>query len=311
MAQYLVRRLLQTILVLVGVTAISFGAQFLSGDPTYLLIGETRGMTQEQIQKIRSDFGFDKPVPVQYLEWLSRAAQGDLGRSLRHQQPNFELVIERMPATLQLTFAALGLALLVAIPVGIIAGIKRGSWIDRLVMLGAMAGQSMPIPWLGIMLILIFGVYLRWLPVSGRGTWQHLVMPAVALSLFSMARTSRMVRSSMLEVMGMDYVRTARAKGLRELGVVLKHAFRNALIPVVTIIALDFGGLLGGAVITESIFAWPGVGRLTVQAIEGKDFPLVQASVTLLALTFVLINLFVDLFYTRLDPRVRLGARNA
>lgn len=311
MGQYLIRRLLQTIIVLIGVTFIAFGAQFLTGDPTYLLIGETRGMTQEDIAKIRHDFGFDRPVPVQYLDWLGKAARGDLGVSLRHQQSNFDLVMERMPATLQLTFAAMLLAIITAVPVGVIAAMNRGRWGDNSVMLGAMLGQSIPGFFLAYLLMLIFGVWLRWLPISGRGTWQHLVMPAIALGAFSIARNSRMVRSSMLEVLGADYVRTARAKGLNETGVIMGHAFRNALIPIVTIVALDFGALLGGAVIIESIFAWPGVGRLTIQAIQGKDFPLVQASVTMLALTFVLINLGVDLLYTRLDPRVRLGARSS
>ncbi len=311
MAQYLVRRLWQTIIVIIGVTAIAFGAQFLSGDPTYLLIGETRGMTQEQIAKIRSDFGFDRPIPVQYLDWLSKAARGDLGKSLRFQENNFGLVMERMPATIQLTLAAMLFALVLAIPAGIIAAMTRGRWTDNAVMVGALFGQSVPGFFLGYLLILVFGVWLRWLPISGRGTWQHLVLPAVALGMFSLARNARVIRSSMLEVLGMDYVRTARAKGLREVAVISRHAFRNALIPIVTLIALDFGGLLGGAVIIESIFAWPGVGRLTINAIQGKDFPLVQASVTILALTFVFINLFVDLLYTRLDPRVRLGARRA
>lgn len=310
MAQYLIRRLFQTVFVIIGVTAIAFFAQFLTGDPTFLLLGETRGMTQEQIDQIRHDLGFDRPVYVQYLDWLGKAAQGDLGKSLRHGTSNFELVMERMPATLQLTFTALLISIIIALPVGIIAAVKRDTWIDRTVMIGAMWGQSVPNFWLGYMLILIFGVWLRWLPVSGRGSWQHLIMPAIALSLFSIARNSRMVRSSMLEVLGADYVRTARAKGIRENTVVLGHAFRNALIPVVTLVALDFGGLLGGAVIVETIFAWPGVGRLIINAIQGKDFPLVQAGVTLLAMSFVLINLAVDLMYTRLDPRVRLGARN-
>lgn len=307
MGTYLIRRLLQTILVMLGVTAIAFGAMFLNGDPTLLLLGETKGMTQADIEAFRHEMGFDRPVIVQYLDWLGDAVRGDFGISLHHRQSNLQLVMERMPATLELTFASLFLALLVSLPLGVLAAVKRNSWIDRLAMLGAMFGQSLPVFWLGIMLILIFGVMLKWLPVSGRDSWPSLIMPAFTVGLFSMARNARMIRSSMLEVLGADYVRTARSKGLRERIVIQRHAFRNALIPIVTLIALDFGSLLGGAVITEQIFAWPGVGRLVLQAISTKDFPLVQASVTILALTFVLINLTVDLLYTALDPRVRLN----
>ncbi|HEU5011431.1 MAG TPA: ABC transporter permease [Roseiflexaceae bacterium] len=307
MGAYLVRRLLQTVLVMLGVTAITFGAQFLSGDPTLLLLGETKGMTQEQIQAFRHEMGFDRPVLVQYGEWLERAVQGDFGTSLHYRQSNMGLVMERLPATLELTFASLLLALIVSLPLGVLAAIRRNSWIDRIAMLGAMLGQSLPVFWLGIMLILVFGVALKWLPVSGRTGWASLILPAITVGLFSMARNARMIRSSMLEVLGADYVRTARSKGLQERVVVQRHAFRNALIPIVTLIALDFGALLGGAVITEQIFAWPGVGRMVLQAINTKDFPLVQASVTILALTFVLINLATDLLYTALDPRVRLG----
>ena len=215
--------------------------------------------------------------------------------------------MQRLPATLQLTGVAILLALVVSFPLGVIAAIKRGSFIDRFAMLGAMFGQSIPVFWLGVMLMLLFGVTLRWLPVSGRGDLSNLIMPALSVSVFSMARNARMIRSSMLEVLGADYIRTARSKGLAERFVVIRHALRNALIPVITLIALDFGALLGGAVITEQIFAWPGVGRLVLQAINTKDFPLVQASVTVLALTFVLINLAVDLLYSVLDPRVRLN----
>lgn len=306
MTTYLIRRLLQTALVMLGVTAITFGAMFLNGDPTRLLLGETRGMSDEDIQAFRERLGFDRPVPVQYLDWLSKAVRGDFGISLHHRQSNFELVMQRLPATLELTFVGLAIALAVSIPLGVLAAVRRNTWIDRLAMLGAMLGQSIPVFWLGVMLMLVFGVTLKWLPVSGRGGWQNIILPAITVGVFSMARNARMIRSSMLEVLGQDYVRTARAKGVAEQGVVLRHAFRNALIPIVTLIALDFGALLGGAVITEQIFAWPGVGRLVLQAINTKDFPLVQAAVTVLALTFVLINLAVDLLYTALDPRVRL-----
>lgn len=306
MTTYLIRRLLQTALVMLGVTAITFGAMFLSGDPTRLLLGETRGMSDEDIQAFRERLGFDRPVPIQYLDWLGKAVRGDFGISLHHRQSNFELVMQRLPATLELTFGGLAIALAVSIPLGVLAAVRRDTWVDRLAMVGAMFGQSIPVFWLGVMLMLVFGVTLNWLPVSGRGGWQNIILPAITVGVFSMARNARMIRSSMLEVLGQDYVRTARAKGMAEQAVVLRHAFRNALIPIVTLVALDFGALLGGAVITEQIFAWPGVGRLVLQAINTKDFPLVQAAVTVLALTFVLINLATDLLYTALDPRVRL-----
>ena len=306
MGTFLVRRLLQTIVVMIGVTAISFGAMFLKGDPTLMLLGETRGMTQADVDAFRQRMGFDRPVIVQYFDWLSQAVRGDFGTSLHHRQSNFTLVMERLPATLQLTVVAIVVALLLSFPLGVIAAVKRDSWIDRFAMLGALIGQSIPVFWLGIMLILLFGVALRWLPVSGRDGYASLIMPAITVAVFSMARNARMIRSSMLEVLGADYIRTARSKGLNERNVVIRHALRNALIPVVTLIAIDFGALLGGAVITEQIFAWPGVGRLVLQAINTKDFPLVQASVTILALTFVVINFMVDLLYTVLDPRVRL-----
>jgi peptide/nickel transport system permease protein len=306
MTAYLIRRLLQTVLVMIGVTAITFGAMFLTGDPTLLLLGETRGMTEADIQAVRERYGFDRPVPIQYLDWLSKAVRGDFGVSLHHRQDNFEMVMSRLPATLELTFVGLGLALLVSVPLGVVAAVRRDTWIDRVAMIGAMFGQSIPVFWLGVMLMLFFGVTLRWLPVSGRGELVNIILPAITVGVFSMARNARMIRSSMLEVLGQDYVRTARAKGVREYTVVLGHAFRNALLPIVTLVALDFGALLGGAVITEQIFAWPGVGRLVLQAVNTKDFPLVQAAVTILALTFVLINLVVDVLYTALDPRVRL-----
>jgi len=306
MGTFLLRRLLQTAIVMIGVTAISFGAMFLNGDPTLLLLGETRGMSEQDIQAFRERMGFDRPVIVQYLDWLGKAARGDFGISLHHRQSNFQLVMQRLPATLELALAAMAIALAVSFPLGILAAVRRDTWIDRAAMLGALFGQSLPVFWLGIMLMLVFAVTLKWVPVSGRDGFRALILPAITVGVFGMARNARMIRSAMLEVLAQDYIRTARAKGLRELAVLRRHALRNALIPVVTLIALDFGALVGGAVITEQIFAWPGVGRLTLQAISTKDFPLVQTAVTVLALSFVLINLFVDLLYSVLDPRIRL-----
>ncbi|HEX2988977.1 MAG TPA: ABC transporter permease [Chloroflexota bacterium] len=304
MLPYIIRRLAQTVLVLLGVTALSFGTMFLSGDPTMLMAGET--WTVEQVNEFSHQMGFDRPWYVQYGDFLSKAVRGDFGVSLRQQQPTFSLVMERMPNTLQLAAAALAIALCFGLPVGVLAALRRGSIWDNMLMLGGLLGQSLPVFWLGLLLIMVFSVGLGWFPVAGIGTPRHLVLPAVTLGLFSTAYVARVARSSMLEVLGRDYVRTAHAKGLPPRAVILRHALRNALIPLVTVIGLQAGQLLGGAVITETIFAWPGVGRLTIQAVQGKDLPLVQACVTLLAANFVFINLLVDLLYTYLDPRIRL-----
>ncbi len=303
MTAYILRRLLQTVLVILGVSALSFGSMFLSGDPTMVMASES--WTRQQIDDFRHQMGFDRPWFVQYLDFLSRAAHGDLGVSLRQQQPVSQLLLQRVPATLELAAAAMAVAVGLGIPAGVIAATRRNSPVDRSLMLGALFGQSMPVFWLGLLLAMIFAVMLGWFPVAGRGGWQHLVLPATSLGLFSVAYNARMTRSAVLETLGQDYIRTAQAKGLSAFRVLTRHALRNALIPIVTVAGLQFGNLLGGAVITETIFAWPGVGRLTIQAIQGKDLPLVQASVTFLATIFVALNLVIDLFYVVLDPRVR------
>jgi ABC-type dipeptide/oligopeptide/nickel transport system permease component len=306
LVQYTVRRLLQAIIVLFGVTIVTFSVNFLAGDPTYTLLGDVRGMTQEQIDAFRHKMGFDRPVVVQYGDWLWKAVRGDLGSSLRYKEANITVIRERLPATLQLAGAALACSLIIAIPLGVVAATNRNSFWDGFSMVLALVGQSIPSFWLGLMLMMIFAVYFRLLPVSGRGGIENMVLPTITMSVYSIALNTRMVRSSMLEVLGQDYVRTARAKGLRERMVLVQHALRNALIPVVTLIGMSFGGLLGGALIVESIFAWPGMGQLTIMAIYGKDLPLLQACVTLFAVTFVLANLIVDFAYVYLDPRVRL-----
>lgn len=303
MLEYVVRRLLLAVLVLFGVSVVSFGMMFLSGDPASALAGDN--WTRQQIDEFRRIMGFDRPWYVQYRDFIRNAVRGNFGKSLRQHQPVFGLLIDRLPATLQLTGAALLLSVTIATPVGILSAVRRNSLNDRVAMLLALAGQSMPVFWVGSMLILIFGVRLQWLPIAGREGLAHLILPAAALGFFSVARNARVVRSSMLEVLGADYVRTARAKGLPGAQVVMKHAFKNALLPVVTLLGLDVGHLLSGAVITETIFAWPGVGRLTVEAVLGKDLPLVQAVVIFLAAVFVIINLAVDILYGALDPRVR------
>lgn len=301
---YILKRLFHSIFVLVGISLVVFIILHLTGDPAALLM--PMDATPEQVAEFRKEMGFTDPVIVQYWRFFKGTLHGDFGNSFRHSQPALDLVLERMPATIQLTIAALVLALLIAIPVGIFSAIRRNSILDHIGMTGALLGQSTPVFWLGIMLILIFSVTLQWFPSSGRGEIQHLILPAITLGMFSMARTARMMRSSMLEVLGQEYIKTAKAKGLAPRVVILKHALKNASIPVVTIIGMELGTLLGGAVITETIFAWPGVGRLAVQAIYNRDYPVVQAAVFILASIFVLVNLIVDIIYTYLDPRVKL-----
>jgi peptide/nickel transport system permease protein len=305
MKGYILKRFFHSIFVLVGISLVVFIILHLTGDPAALLM--PMDATPEQVAQFRKEMGFEDPLIVQYWRFFKGTLRGDFGQSFRHSQPALDLVMERMPATIQLTAAAMVIALAVAIPVGIISAIRRNSILDHIGMTGALLGQSTPVFWLGIMLILIFSVTIQWFPSSGRGEIQHLVLPAVTLGMFTMARTARMMRSSMLEVMGQEYMKTAKAKGLSPGMVIFKHALKNAAIPVVTIVGMELGTLLGGAVITETIFAWPGVGRLAVQAIYNRDYPVVQAAVFLLASIFVLVNLIVDLMYTYLDPRVKLG----
>jgi len=260
--------------------------------------------SKAEIEKLREQLGFNDPLHVQYWRFASRAVQGDLGVSLYHRVPAINLIFERLPASLELAVAAMLLALVVSIPLGILSAVKRGSAWDVASMLGALFGLSMPHFWLGIMMILLFSVTLGWLPTSGRGTLAQLIMPSVALGLSLMAMFARLTRSVMLEVLSQDYVRTARAKGLKERLVIGKHALKNALIPLVTVAGMQFGFLIGGTVIIETVFAWPGVGRLVVQAIFSRDYPLVQAAVLVLAVLFVSINLLVDLIYLYLDPQI-------
>jgi peptide/nickel transport system permease protein len=320
MSGYLFRRLWQSVLVLLGISIIIFTILHLTGDPTLLLLPPEA--TKEDIENFRKLMGFNDPLFIRWPPWeylsppwrfltdtqygrfFTGVLHGDFGNSLRHQQPAMGLVLERMPATVQLTVTAMLLAVVVAVPVGIVSAVRRNSFLDHAGMVFALLGQSMPVYWLGIMFILLFAVRLNLLPAFGSGSWQHLVLPGITLGAFSMARIARLTRSSMLEVLGQEYVRTARAKGVSEMRIVLKHTLKNAAIPVITVIGLDLGTLLGGAVITETIFAWPGVGRLAVQAIANRDYPVVQAAVFMLASIFILINYLVDMLYTYVDPRV-------
>lgn len=303
MIGYVTRKVLHTAFVALGVVTLVFAALRLSGDPAATMLPGDASV--DELHALRRALGLDRPLSIQYVQFLADAVRGDFGTSFRHQQPALGLVLERLPATLELAFAALFLSVVIAAPLGIVAAVYRGRVPDMLAMAFAVVGQATPFFWMGIMLILIVSLELGWLPTSGRGTWQHLVLPAVTLATHLAAILARLTRTSMLEVLGQHYITTARAKGLRERSVILVHALKNAAVPVVTLIGLQFGTLLGGAVVTETVFAWPGVGRLAVQSIFVRDYPVVQASVFVLALSFVTINLVVDLLYGYLDPRIR------
>jgi peptide/nickel transport system permease protein len=306
MKSYALRQLVQLAVVIVGISMLVFAILHVIGDPVLLLLPQNAG--KEEYERYHKLLGLDKPIYVQYWKFASRAAQGDFGTSWYTSTPAFKLVLERMPPTLYLTTAGLATALLIALPLGILAALKRHSFIDNLCTMVAVAGQAMPIFWLGIMLIIIFAVRLKALPASGYGSWQHFLMPAFTLGAFLAPITMRLVRSGVIEILNMDYIRTARAKGFAEPTVIVKHAFRNACIPVITVLGLQFGQLLGGAIVTETVFAWPGVATLTVDSIRNQDFPVVQCAVVLLALIIVAINFLVDMVVGLLDPRIRLGA---
>lgn len=305
MWRYLLRRLFYSIFVLIGVSLIVFITIRLTGDPVSMLL-QDGNPTQEDIDELRRLLDLDKPIPLQYVSFIAKAVQGDFGRSFHYSTPALGLVLERMPATITLTLSSMLVALLIAFPMGILSAIYRGRPADVGVRIFALFGISMPNFWLGIILIIVFGVQLRWLPVSGNQTWKHLILPSVALGMSLTGSLTRLLRSSMLDVLSDDYVRTARAKGLGGRRVLIGHALRNALIPVMTIIGLQFGLLLGGSVIIENVFSWPGVGRLVVNSIGVRDYPVVQAAVLLLAVILLLANLIVDLLYTVVDPRVTL-----
>ena len=302
---YLFRRLSQSLFVLLGLSVVVFGLLHLSGDPIRLLA--PLDTTAEELEVMRKAHGLDRPLPEQYWNFLTNALQGDFGKSIRNGLPALELALERLPATAVLTLTAYSIALIVAFPIGILAAINMNTWIDRILMGFALLGQSMPVFWLGILLMLLFAVNLQILPATGRHDgWRSLILPGITLGMFNMARTARLLRSELLEVMGVDYIKTARGKGLSEQVVIWRHALRNALIPMVTLLGLDLGALLAGSVITETIFAWPGIGRLAVDSIYARDFPVVQAVVCVVAVVYVAINLLVDILYVFLDPRIRL-----
>jgi len=303
MASLLLPRLVYAMLVLFGVAIAVFFLIRIGGDPSALFLPPEASLAD--IARFRHQMGFDRSLTAQLLDFLGRAAQGDFGRSLRYDQPAMQLVLERMPATLQLSAVALVISIVLSVPIAILAAIHRDTLIDRGGLLVSLIGQSFPTFWLALMLILIFSEKLGLLPPSGRGTWRQLIMPAFSLAVYSTGIITRLLRSSMIEVLQSDYVRTARSKGISEWRVILVHALRNAVIPTLTVIGLQVGALLGGAVITEEIFAYPGVGRLAIQAIANRDFTIIQAFVVLMALVIVSINVLVDVGYTLLDPRLR------
>lgn len=306
MWRYILRRLVMLIPVLFGISIFVFLLMHLTpGDPALLMLGEHAPTAQ--LEALREELGLNDSLPVQYWNWLKRAVRFDFGRSLRSKKLVTREILDRLPATAQLATAAVGISIIIGVPVGIISAARPNSWFDNIAMIGALTGVGMPAFWQGIMLILVFSVSLGWFPSSGRmGGWQYLVLPAVTLGTAATASVARMTRSSMLEVLQQDYIRTARSKGLPRRAVILVHGLRNALIPVVTMIGLQFGGLMSGAVLTETIFAWPGIGRMVVEAINNKDFPLVQGTIMTIALLYALVNLVVDVLYAFLDPRLRV-----
>jgi len=306
-SRYLVRRLALSLTAMLGVVTIVFVLLHISGDPATLLV--TQDATRQDMERIRQAYGLDQPLSVQYARFIARVARGDLGYSYRQGVPVSELISEHFGATFELTLAALAVAMLLGVALGMVAAARRGTGADATAMTIALLGTSMPSFWLGILLIIVFGVKLGWLPVSGYGGLNHLVMPAFVLGGSYAAQVSRLTRTSLLDVLAQDYIRTGLAKGLTGRVLLFKHALRNAALPVLTILGLSFGQMLGGALIVESIFAWPGMGRLAVQAVLGRDFPVVQGATIVGAAVFLAVNLTVDLAYGWVDPRLRSAAR--
>ena len=305
MALYILKRMGQALGAMFVITVVVFLLIRLApGDPARLMLPETA--TKEEVEALRVRLGLDRPLPVQFWRFMGDLVRLDLGTSFFYQKPVAEIIWLHFPRTALLGGVSLVLSLLLGIPLGIIAAVREKRLMDFVAMGLAVIGQSIPIFWLGFMLVLFFSVKLRWLPTSGTGSWEHLVLPAVTLSAFTMALVSRLVRSGMLDILGEDYIRTARAKGLSETWVILRHGFRNLMIPVVTVVGLSVGILLAGSVVTESVFAWPGIGLMIMTAVSARDYPLIQASTLFVAFIVVCVNLMVDLLYVYLDPRIRL-----
>src|SRR5215475_8296916 len=300
---FLAQRIVRALIALWLVSTVVFVVMRLSGDPVPLLLPPDAPTSE--ILRVRHDLGLDRPWPVQYATFIGHALGGDFGRSIHYRQPAWTVVMGYLPATLELGLTAFGLAVLVAVPIGMLSAVRRNSPVDHAAMGMALVGQSAPTFFLGLLFILTLSLKLGWFPTSGRGGWQHLVLPALTLGAFAMASIARLTRSAVLDALGQDYVRTARAKGLPELAVIVKHTLKNAALPVVTITGLQFGTLLGGAVVTETVFAWPGIGRLAIQSIYNRDYPIVQCTVFISAVLFIVLNFAIDLLYGVLDPRVR------
>ncbi|QGM31197.1 ABC transporter permease subunit [Bacillus sp. N3536] len=303
MNNYFVRRILQIIPVLLIISFIVFSLVFIAGDPVALMLPDDA--SQEDVELLRESLGLNESFIVQYTTYLMNLVQGDFGESYRYGQDAMEIVLERLPATLELGIAALIIAIVVSIPLGIWSATKQNSSLDLVATGAAVIGKAMPNFWLGIMLILLFSVTLSFFPVSGRGTLLHLVLPSITLATGIAAEMTRLIRSSMIETLNQDYVRTAKSKGLKDRIVVNKHAFRNSLIPVITITALQTSTLVGGTLITETVFSWPGLGQLLIQAVNTRDMAIVQASVFVIATLVILMNLVADILYRLLDPRIK------
>jgi peptide/nickel transport system permease protein len=312
MTTYIIRRLLILPLLMLGISLIVFILiQMAPGDPIAAQYGlKLAEADPVKIERLRNELGLNDPILVQYGRYLLRLVKGDLGQSLTTRTPVIEEISSRYPATMELAFSAMLLVVIISVPLGVLAALKRGTLMDNFLMAGALFGVSIPNFWFGIMSILVFGLWLGWLPIAGRGDGplfqrlQYLVLPAFTLAIGLMGINSRLVRSSMLEVLGLDYIRTAYAKGVRPRLVIVRHAVRNALIPVITVLGLQFANLLGGAIIIETIFAWPGIGRLAVNAIWRRDYPVIMGTVLIFSFTFILANLIIDVLYTVLDPRI-------
>jgi ABC-type dipeptide/oligopeptide/nickel transport system permease component len=300
---YLARRALGALWALIGVAVVVFLILHMTGDPASVMMPPEA--TKAEIEAFRHEQGFDRPLVVQFAWFAASAAHGDLGVSLRHQELAMALALQRLPATALLAGSAFLIVLFVGVPAGVLSALRPRTWVDYLARVIALIGQSAPTYWIGLMLILFFAVRLGWFPASGIGDWHNLILPAATLGFFSTAKIMRLTRAAMLDVLAADYLRTARAKGLTFPRVTLWHGLRNALLPIVTQLGVELGTLLSGAIITETVFAWPGVGRLAVQAVFERDFPVVEAVVLIAATTFVLLNLVVDLLYAVLDPRIR------
>lgn len=311
MIAYIIKRIGLMIFVLLSVSIVVFSIMYLiPGDPAEMIAKERYGeeATSETIEYVRRELGLNQPVCLQYFQWLANVLHGNLGYSYRTDRPVSEEILTRLSATIQLAIASIFISLIISIPLGILSAVKQYSAVDNISMFSALVGVSIPNFWLGLLLVLFFSVNLGWFPVYGHGGLEHIILPAVTLGTGMAAITTRLMRSNMLEELGKDYIRTARAKGLSR-AAIIRHASKNALIPVVTIVGLQFGSLIEGAVVVEVVFAWPGIGRLLVNSIFARDFPVIQGCILLIAVMFVLVNLLVDISYAYLDPRIRYGAK--